>query len=193
MKVPLQITFRDFPPSQAIEARVREEADKLERFHPQIISCRVVLERPHRQHHKGNVFRTAVLITIPGADVEVTREHGTNHAHEDIYVSIRDAFDEARRRTSGEAPTTRLRRQFDRLGGKPGPRDSRLFARLCFNEALLFQLALLILLLVLEQRLPLALLPLRILPHRSRGRKPAGPGRDDGVPSKVQPLRDICP
>ncbi len=40
MKIPLQITFRDFDSSPAVDARVREEVDKLERFHPNIISCR---------------------------------------------------------------------------------------------------------------------------------------------------------
>jgi cold shock CspA family protein/ribosome-associated translation inhibitor RaiA len=96
MKIPLQITFRDFESSEAVEARVRDEVDKLERFHPHIISCRVVLERPHRHHHKGNQFHTSVYITLPGDDVEINR--GERPEYEDIYVSIRDAFDDARRR-----------------------------------------------------------------------------------------------
>ena len=69
MKAPLQITFRDFAHSDAVEARVREEAGKLDRVHPQIISCHVALERPHRHHHKGNVFRAALRITVPGGDI----------------------------------------------------------------------------------------------------------------------------
>ncbi len=96
MKIPLQITFRDFDSSPAVDARVREEVDKLERFHPNIISCRVVLEQPHRQHNKGNVFHTAIHVTLPGNDVEVNR--GERPEYADIYISIRDAFDDVRRR-----------------------------------------------------------------------------------------------
>jgi cold shock CspA family protein/ribosome-associated translation inhibitor RaiA len=96
MKTPLQITFRDFDTSPAVEARVREEVDKLERFHPNIISCRVVLEQPHRHHARGNPFHTSIYLTIPGDDVEVNR--GDRPEYADIYISIRDAFDDARRR-----------------------------------------------------------------------------------------------
>ena len=97
MQVPLQITFRGFPPSEAIEKRVREEAEKLERFYDRIISCRVVLESPHQHHHKGNLFHTAIYLTVPGGDLEVTREPPAKQEHEDVYVSVRDAFREATR------------------------------------------------------------------------------------------------
>lgn len=33
MKLPLEIVFRNLEPSEAIEARVRERAEKLERFY----------------------------------------------------------------------------------------------------------------------------------------------------------------
>ena len=64
MKVPLKIVFRDFDTSEAVETRVRDEVDKLERFHPNIISCRVTLGRPHGHHHKGNLFSTSIFLTV---------------------------------------------------------------------------------------------------------------------------------
>jgi hypothetical protein len=39
MQIPLQISFRNMDPSPAIEARIREKAAKLERFHDRIIGC----------------------------------------------------------------------------------------------------------------------------------------------------------
>ena len=93
----MQITFRDFPSSEAVDARVREEVARLERLHDRITACRVVLESPHRQHQKGNLFHCSIYLTVPGGDIEITREPPANHAHEDIYVSIRDAFREAAR------------------------------------------------------------------------------------------------
>lgn len=51
MAYPLQITFRNMAPSAAIEASIREKAAKLEVFYERIMSCRVIVEAPHRHHH----------------------------------------------------------------------------------------------------------------------------------------------
>ena len=95
MQVPLQITFRNFDASEAVEARVREEVAKLERLNSGITSCRVVLEEPHRHHTKGNLFHTSVYLELPGKVIDVTREPPAHQEHEDMYLSIRDAFREA--------------------------------------------------------------------------------------------------
>ena len=97
MQAPLQITFRDVPHSRTVEARIRGEAEKLDKIHPNIIACRVVLHTPHRHHHKGNLFHTSVHLTIAGAEFNVTREPSEHREHEDVYVSIRDAFRETAR------------------------------------------------------------------------------------------------
>lgn len=97
MQLPLQITFRHMEPSEAVEANIREKADKLESFASNIMSCRVVVEAPHKHHHKGKVYHVSVDIKLPGGEVAVSHDPGINHAHEDIYVAIRDAFNAARR------------------------------------------------------------------------------------------------
>ena len=53
MQTPLQITFRNFPRSEALEARIRDKAAKLEEFDPRIMSCHVVFEERDRHHHQG--------------------------------------------------------------------------------------------------------------------------------------------
>ncbi len=98
MQIPLQISFRNMDPSPAVEARIRKKAEKLERFHDRIIGCTVVVEAPHRHHHKGKLYSVKVDISVPGKDVVVDRAKPTDHAHEDVYVAIRDAFDAATRR-----------------------------------------------------------------------------------------------
>lgn len=98
MQVPLQITFHDIDPSEAIEARIRERAAKLEEFCERIISCRVVVEAPHRRNNKGRLYSVRIDLTLPGAEIVVNREPQLNHAHEDVYVAIRDAFNAAQRR-----------------------------------------------------------------------------------------------
>lgn len=104
MQVPLEIVFEDMDPSDAIDARLREEATKLEQFNDRIISTRVVVAKPHRRHDKGNTYRLRIHITMPGAgDIIVNRDPGDSGAHEDVYVTIRDAFSAARRQVQDQA------------------------------------------------------------------------------------------
>jgi ribosomal subunit interface protein len=98
MQLPLQITFRDFPSSEAVEARIRARVEKLERMFDSITACRVVVEAPHQHHHKGRIYSVSVDVTVPEDEIVVGRHGGANHAHEDVYVAIRDAFDALSRR-----------------------------------------------------------------------------------------------
>lgn len=97
MQIPLQISFRNMDPSPAVEERIRKKAAKLERFNDRIIGCSVVVEAPHR-HHKGKLYNVRVDVSVPGKEVVVDRAKPVDHAHEDVYVAIRDAFDAAVRR-----------------------------------------------------------------------------------------------
>ncbi|MDH4229865.1 MAG: HPF/RaiA family ribosome-associated protein [Nitrospirota bacterium] len=103
MQVPMQITFRDIPPSDAIEVAVREKAAKLEEFYPRILGCRVVVEAPHRHHHKGRLYHVRVALTVPGTELVVSHSQDDRHAHEDAYVAVRDAFDAMRKQLEGYA------------------------------------------------------------------------------------------
>lgn len=92
MQIPLQITIRDIPPSEALEAHIRDKAEKLNQFFEHIISCRVVVEMPHKHHHQGKQFNVRIDLGVPGNEIIVNRDH-----HEDVYVALRDAFNAARR------------------------------------------------------------------------------------------------
>ena len=93
--IPLQITFRDMEHSEAIEANVRKKAEKLDRFSDHLMSCRVVIEAPHRHRQKGKLYSVGVDLSVVGSELVVTHEGPLNHAHEDVYVAIRDSFDAA--------------------------------------------------------------------------------------------------
>lgn len=90
--IPLEISFRNVEPSAALEARIRERADKLEKFCDRIMHCRVMVEAPHRHHHKGKLFHVRVDVTVPGEEIIVKRDPDEHHAHEDVYVAMRDSF-----------------------------------------------------------------------------------------------------
>ena len=127
MKIPLQITFRNMPPSEAIENNVREKAAKLDSLYDGIMSCRIIIEAPHRHHHKGKAYQVSIDMTVPGGELVVNRapkrldaaktprpeelendlteshEPSKHGAHEDLYVAIRDAFNAAARKLQDHA------------------------------------------------------------------------------------------
>ena len=97
MRQPLQISFRNMPRSDAVEAAIRERAERLDRFCDRITGCRVIVETRHR-HHQGNLYHVRVDLALPGHQIVAGREPALHRAHEDVYVAIRDAFDAVRRR-----------------------------------------------------------------------------------------------
>jgi cold shock CspA family protein/ribosome-associated translation inhibitor RaiA len=99
----LQITFHGFGPTPAIERTLHRKLTWLRRYHPHIMSCRVTLEAPHRHQRKGRLYSVRVDVTVPGGDLAVTRSPSLDHAHEDLQVAIRDAFDSARRELMDDA------------------------------------------------------------------------------------------
>ena len=98
MAVDLSISFRGMEPSPAVEAQVRRRAAELEQFSDRISACRVVLEVLDRHHHHGRIYHARIDLTVAGGKIVANREPGLNHAHEDLHVAIRDAFDAVRRR-----------------------------------------------------------------------------------------------
>jgi len=93
MQIPLQITVRDMPRSDALDARIRDKVAGLERFHPRITSCRVIVSESRKHHQQGRRFEVDLHIHIPG-HAEIVANH---HNDEDVYVALRDAFASATR------------------------------------------------------------------------------------------------
>lgn len=90
MRIPLQITFRNMPHSDAIEAKIIEKSAKLDRFFDKIMSCRVVVDESQRRQHKGKMYSVHLDMTVPGKELAISRIE-----NEDPYVAARDAFNAA--------------------------------------------------------------------------------------------------
>jgi ribosome-associated translation inhibitor RaiA/cold shock CspA family protein len=93
MKQPLQLRFLGMEPSDAVAAAARDKAAKLDQFHPDLMSCRVTIERVDKHQHQGQHFAVRIDVTLPGEELSVDRVQ-----NEDAYVALRDAFDDMRRR-----------------------------------------------------------------------------------------------
>lgn len=108
MQLPLQISFRNFTASPAVEANIRAKVAHLEKFTNRIISCRVTLGELRRATPRGNLFSCHVDIKIPGQEI-VAGSRSVDGAHKDIYVAIRDAFQEAARLLKEHVHSHRVR------------------------------------------------------------------------------------
>jgi cold shock CspA family protein/ribosome-associated translation inhibitor RaiA len=124
--LPVQVTFRNTPHSDAIEAMVREEAANLDRYYNHIMGCRVMIEVPHRQREEGEHHHVRIYLTVPGGEIVVKREptlhsrqqdvqeeertkdREIERSHKHIQVAIREAFDTVRRRLQDYARRQRL-------------------------------------------------------------------------------------
>ncbi len=98
MKIPLQVTFRTMPHSEAIETAINQKASKLDQYYERVMSCRVVVEESQRKRRQGKLYCVRIDLTVPGKELAVTREE-----HEDAYIAVRDAFDAAFRRLEEHA------------------------------------------------------------------------------------------
>jgi len=94
---PIEISFRNMDHSDAVEACVREKIDGLERFYDHIHYCRVMVGALHRRSHKGYLYDIHITLGVPGPDIQVSRTGPRDHAHEDVYVAVRDSFNAATR------------------------------------------------------------------------------------------------
>lgn len=97
MQIPLEINWHQVDKSEALEGVIRKHVAKLEDFFPNIIACRVTVEKPHDRRNQGNLYDIRVFLQVPGKDVVVQRNQDDKHAYEDPYVTVRDAFDAVRR------------------------------------------------------------------------------------------------
>jgi ribosomal subunit interface protein len=92
MKQAPDIRFIGMEPSDALASAAREKTAKLELFCPEIIACHVAIELAHKHRQQGRPFAVRLNLTLPGNELAVSRVE-----NEDVYVALRDAFDDMKR------------------------------------------------------------------------------------------------
>jgi ribosome-associated translation inhibitor RaiA len=113
------VSFKNIEPSAALEARIKELADKLEHFYDGIMRCDVMVELPHRSQRQGQPFHVRIHLHVraPGSEIIVSHDPGDDGAHVDPYVAVRDAFDSAKRQV--QSLVERLRGEVKHHSGQP--------------------------------------------------------------------------
>jgi ribosomal subunit interface protein len=97
MLLPMQCTFRGMAPSVAIEAHVRKQAAKLDRFFDRIMHCHVVIHASHHHRH-GKRYRVSIDLTVPHHELAVARTPEQTRFLQDAHAAVDAAFHEAERR-----------------------------------------------------------------------------------------------
>jgi ribosome-associated translation inhibitor RaiA len=83
-----------------MEMEIRERAASLDHYYPDITSCHVAIDIPHRHHRTSNPFHVLVDITVPGEEITVKKEG-------DAGVVVHEAFNAARRQLQDYASRRR--------------------------------------------------------------------------------------
>jgi hypothetical protein len=115
MTTPLTVTFPKTKASPWLETEIHDRVERLKVLCKDILSCRVVVDIPHRRHQRGNRFSIRIELAVPGEDLAITRDanlHGAakdaderewskrfdvEATRRDIRVVLADAFDAAKR------------------------------------------------------------------------------------------------
>jgi len=98
MQTEPQVSFDDLPVDEAVRDAALEHVAQLERLYDRITGCHVVVAQPHRHHREGRLYAVRVDLVVPGGEIVINRDQHLDHAHEDVFVALRDAFLAARRR-----------------------------------------------------------------------------------------------
>jgi cold shock CspA family protein len=117
MLIAPQVTFRGLSHSAGLESEILGRVSWLEKFYEGIVSCRVLVEVPHRHRRDGRHFHITIELTVPSGEAIVIRHepslHGslkdagaaehlkrseTDSVHRHERVAVHEAFDVARRR-----------------------------------------------------------------------------------------------
>ncbi len=102
MRVPLEITSRNVDLTDDLNELIREKAKKLDAVFENIISCRVMIDMPHRSQQSGSAYNVRIEMTIPGGELVVKRE-----PHADLFVAISKTFEIASRQLKEHASRQR--------------------------------------------------------------------------------------
>lgn len=109
MEVPLQIAFKDLDSSTFVETLIRERAARMERLHSNIISCRVVVQAPHRSSESGKPpMAVTVEVEVPGRKRLIGKDEQQRHeVKNDQYAVVTRAFDAVERQLKTDADVKR--------------------------------------------------------------------------------------
>ena len=107
-----EVVFLHLPRSEALETSIRRRFAHLLQHGPDLHGCRVVIAQPERHHRQGRPYAVRIEARLNGQTLVADRNRD-----EDVYLTVRDAFDDMerqvedalRRRRAGQRARETLR------------------------------------------------------------------------------------
>ena len=96
-QVPTQINFRNIDEPQGLADQIHDKVAGLEKIYPRLTAARVTIERRDHRRPIGQLFHVLIDVTIPGAELVVSREPSDHDAYQELRTIVHDAFDDIRR------------------------------------------------------------------------------------------------
>lgn len=97
MKFQTEVIFHNMDRIDWIDELIRKKSAKLQQYDHSITNCRVTVSVPHKHHHKGNICRVTIQISVPGKEIYAKGAVAEHALNEDIYLALKDAFAAATR------------------------------------------------------------------------------------------------
>ncbi|NIS37831.1 HPF/RaiA family ribosome-associated protein, partial [Candidatus Saccharibacteria bacterium] len=77
---------------------INEKTQKLEQICDYMTSCRIAVEKPHKQHRTGDPYRVRIQVKVPPAhDLVVERGSGEDEKYLQVETIVRNAFEAMRK------------------------------------------------------------------------------------------------
>ena len=102
----LNVTFRRFARSGAVDARIREIGERLQRCDPRITQCHISV----LGGAPGDAVSVRIHLSVPGAQIHADSANDGTPRHTDAFLALRKAYEGARSQL----------RSLQREGGKGG-------------------------------------------------------------------------
>jgi ribosome-associated translation inhibitor RaiA len=92
MRTPLTLTFHHIERTGALEARMREIAERLRRHHDDITHCHITIEDLMDDAPDTAPFAAKIHLSLPGAQIHADSTGPNGEGHEDAYAALRGAY-----------------------------------------------------------------------------------------------------
>lgn len=116
MQTPFQISFKNMPTSEFLEAHVNQRVARLDRLRRDIVFCRVVLEAPNHSSEPKPPLAISIEVEVPKRTIVAKAMEQRHLVKHDVLAVINRAFDAVERQLDDDNRVKRTTAQIARRG-----------------------------------------------------------------------------
>jgi len=92
MRAAVTLTFHDIERTGALEARMREVAERLRRHHDDITHCHITVEDHLDDGPETAPYAAKIHLSLPGAQIHADSIGPSGQGYHDVYSALRAAY-----------------------------------------------------------------------------------------------------